>query len=74
LSEVVESQQVLGSLVLFGVIYGVLFLLWIIVLNHKIQLGPEPAGEAAGTTGPGLLDAAAERAGHRGSLTEAKQT
>ena len=45
LSEVVRSEQVLGSILMFALLYGVLFLLWIIILNHKIQAGPEPAGD-----------------------------
>ena len=41
LSEVVVAEQVLGSIIMFAVLYGVLFLLWIIILNQKIQHGPE---------------------------------
>ncbi len=41
LSEVVGAEQVLGSIIMFAVLYGVLFLLWIIILNQKIQHGPE---------------------------------
>ena len=73
LSEVVRSEHVLGSLIMFGLIYAVLFLLWILVLNHKIQQGPETAGDVHRPAGSQLLDAAAERISHHGSLTEAKE-
>jgi cytochrome d ubiquinol oxidase subunit I len=36
------SSQVLGSIVMFGVIYTLLFVLWVFLLNDKIQKGPEP--------------------------------
>ncbi len=41
LSESVTSELVLGSIIMFGVVYFVLFILWIFLLNHKIQQGPE---------------------------------
>jgi cytochrome d ubiquinol oxidase subunit I len=41
-SEVVTSGQVLGSLVMFGLIYVLLGVLWVFVLNNKIQHGPDP--------------------------------
>lgn len=43
-SEVVRSEQVVGSIVLFGAIYLLLFALWLYVLNEKIRHGP--GGEA----------------------------
>jgi len=45
LSESVTAQQVLSSIVLFGIIYSLLFAVWVFVLNHKIQTGPESAEE-----------------------------
>ena len=42
LSKVVAANQVLYSLVMFGVIYLALFALWLYVLLEKIQQGPEP--------------------------------
>ena len=36
------ASQVLGSIVMFTVIYAMLFVLWIYLLNDKIQKGPEP--------------------------------
>ncbi len=37
------ASQVLGSFIIFGVIYALLFAIWIYLLNEKIQQGPEPA-------------------------------
>lgn len=45
LSESVTAQQVLSSIILFGIIYSLLFAVWVFVLNHKIQTGPESAEE-----------------------------
>ena len=47
LSESVTAQQVLGSIIMFGIIYSMLFMVWIFVLNSKIQHGPESAEELA---------------------------
>lgn len=41
LSNTVSSHQVMTSLVLFGVIYLLLFILFVYLLNEKIQNGPE---------------------------------
>jgi cytochrome d ubiquinol oxidase subunit I len=45
LSESVTAQQVLGSIILFGIIYSLLFAVWVFVLNSKIQHGPESGDE-----------------------------
>ncbi|HEV2319523.1 MAG TPA: cytochrome ubiquinol oxidase subunit I, partial [Verrucomicrobiae bacterium] len=42
LSAVVRANVVLTSLVLFTFIYGLLFAVFIYLLNHKIQTGPHP--------------------------------
>ncbi|MCA9106769.1 MAG: cytochrome ubiquinol oxidase subunit I [Planctomycetales bacterium] len=47
LSESVTAEQVLSSIVLFSIIYSMLFAVWIFVLNHKIQHGPESVAELA---------------------------
>jgi hypothetical protein len=60
---------VLTSILLFGFIYLLLGALWIAVLHHKIQAGPEPPRDPRA---PDLLDAAGAIAGHRASLTDAK--
>lgn len=36
-----DAQQVLGSLIMFGVVYLLLFAVWIYTLNDKIQKGPD---------------------------------
>ena len=43
LSQKLESSHVLFSIILFAFIYTLLFLLFIYLLNKKIQHGPEPA-------------------------------
>jgi len=40
LSRSVSSGQVLGSIIMFSVLYLILFILFIYLLNHKIQHGP----------------------------------
>ena len=41
LSEAVVASHVLASIILFGLIYLMLFVVWVWVLNAKIQHGPE---------------------------------
>lgn len=63
-SRSVAADQVLGSIVIFSILYLALFAIWLIVLNDKIQHGPEaPAPVAADETPPpsSLLDVAARR-------------
>ena len=36
---------VLGSIAMFGVIYALLFGLWVFLLNRAIQQGPKPIDE-----------------------------
>ena len=47
LSESVTAEMVLSSIILFGIIYLLLFAVWIFVLNNKIQHGPETPEELA---------------------------
>jgi cytochrome d ubiquinol oxidase subunit I len=57
-SNVVGKEQVIGSIVMFCVIYALLFAVWVYVLNSKIQHGPEeetPPPEE--TTAKGLIEA-----------------
>ena len=42
-SPAVSAGQVLGSIVMFGMIYGLLFVLFVYLLNEKIQHGPDEA-------------------------------
>jgi len=37
-----SATDVAGSIAMFGVIYALLFAVWIFLLNDKIQKGPEP--------------------------------
>ncbi len=46
LSAVVKANQVLTSLIGFGLIYLLLFMLFLFLLNRKIQHGPEPIEES----------------------------
>ena len=46
LSAVVRANQVLASLLGFGLIYLLLFALFLFLLNRKIQHGPEPLEES----------------------------
>jgi len=41
--KVVTGGQVLTSIILFGLIYSMLFVIWVYVLHGKIQHGPEEA-------------------------------
>jgi cytochrome d ubiquinol oxidase subunit I len=69
-SEAIGPAHVLSSIIMFGVLYLLLFILWVILLNNKIQHGPEVAIVGVHTSPQGLIEAAARRPDHRGSLTE----
>jgi len=71
-SRAVPGEQVLGSIIMFGVIYVLLFAVWIFVLHNKIAHGPDELHSA--DAHPDLIDAAsalADRSG--GSMTEARR-
>jgi len=68
-SEFLRPEQVLGSIIMFGVIYLLLFALWVYVLNEKIRHGPDEGEHRDAPRGTGLLDAATAVTGHRESLT-----
>lgn len=71
LSPSVSAEQVLASIVMFGLIYAMLFAVFVYVLHQKIKQGPEPVGESAGEA-RGLLGAAGELVRREGaSLTAA---
>ncbi|HLH30542.1 MAG TPA: cytochrome ubiquinol oxidase subunit I, partial [Terriglobia bacterium] len=72
-SEAVSGGQVLGSIVMFGVMYSLLFLVWIYVLNDKIQKGPQPVHPRAQTTAQAFFSTTAGRTLHEGSMSEAKE-
>ncbi|MGD8441177.1 MAG: cytochrome ubiquinol oxidase subunit I [Holophagae bacterium] len=64
----VSSNQVLGSVVGFGLIYALLAAVWLFVLDRKIRQGPEPPGHHDARGGD-LRDAAAARPAMVGDLT-----
>jgi cytochrome d ubiquinol oxidase subunit I len=72
-SESVKGGEVLTSIVMFSFVYALLFLVWLYVLNDKIQKGPQPVHPAAHTTTSELLDVSSGRTEHRESLSEAKE-
>jgi cytochrome d ubiquinol oxidase subunit I len=66
-SRAIAAEQVLGSLIMFALIYLLLGAVWVWVLNSKIQKGPEPPEELERRRRErqSLLTAS----GHRGRLT-----
>jgi cytochrome d ubiquinol oxidase subunit I len=64
-SEVITSTMVLGSICMFGLIYAVLFALWIFLLDRAIRRGPAigSAVAASGERGDAMA-ALAARAAH----------
>ncbi|MFO0907160.1 MAG: cytochrome ubiquinol oxidase subunit I [Isosphaeraceae bacterium] len=75
LSEVVRSEQVFGSIVMFGVVDLMLLGLWLTVLHHKIQEGPTSPGSHDTQPDPdskgegAVMDVAAAPPSHSDSLT-----
>jgi cytochrome d ubiquinol oxidase subunit I len=67
LSESVGAEAVLSSIILFGLIYAMLFAVWLFVLNDKIQHGPEPAPAGGDSTMRDVVSR--RRQGGRFSLT-----
>ncbi|MHC4128172.1 MAG: cytochrome ubiquinol oxidase subunit I [Planctomycetota bacterium] len=55
LSESVQAGQVAWSMAMFGAIYLLLFVVWIYVLNSKIQHGPDEGGEEGEGPPDGLV-------------------
>ena len=72
LSKAVVAGQVLGSIIMFIVIYALLFAVWVFVLDSKIKHGPDEVVIPPTTiTHGGLFGIAGLRAGTGGaSLTE----
>ena len=71
-SENVIGGQVLASIIMFGLIYALLFALWLFVLNTKIQAGPKPVAPPT-DGGGGWRQAAAGRATGERHLTGSEQ-
>lgn len=75
-SPAVASGQVLTSIIMFGLIYLMLFAIWVYVLNEKIKAGPEEVNleEMAYHKG-GILETAARLVNPSGySMTEARES
>ncbi len=72
LSKAVKAEQVLGSIIMFTVIYALLLAVFLFILDSKIKHGPDEVGPSPDKTTPaGLLQSAAQRAGAGGeSLTK----
>ena len=71
LSPVVRANQVMASIVMFGVIYALLFAVWISIVDHKIKQGPDAVLFISPDPKHGFLHTAGDlKAG--GSLTEGK--
>lgn len=70
----VKGGEVLTSIIMFSFIYGLLFWVWLYVLNDKIQKGPKPVrlGSEPGPEKGGWFAAAAGRTIHEDSMSEAK--
>jgi cytochrome bd ubiquinol oxidase subunit I len=71
-SRSLAASHVVGSIIMFGVIYALLFVLWIFLLNDKIQKGPELVSMPEKASFADALDVASRHAGHEDSLTEPK--
>jgi len=71
LSKAVVANQVLGSIIMFIIIYAMLFAVWVFVLDSKIKHGPDEEAVPSATARDGLFGVAGLRAGTGGaSLTE----
>lgn len=72
-SPVVGAGEILGSIIMFGLIYAILFGIWLYLLDAKIKAGPEPAGAEVARGKHGFMDTAARFAGHEkgASMTDA---
>ncbi len=75
LSRAVSADQVAASIAIFALIYLLLFAVWVVVMNEKIQHGPdEPVAMPSATTGKGLVEAVARLASPAGyTLIDAKE-
>ena len=69
-SESVSAGEVLGSIIMFGLVYLLLFALWIMLLTKKIHDGPDTEETHKDGTAHGVLAAASKRTSHEDSLTD----
>ncbi len=63
-SEVVTAPLVLGSIVMFSLIYALLFGLWVFLLDRAIRRGPEPVAASDHGAGDDALSVLTARAAH----------
>ncbi|MFO1020422.1 MAG: cytochrome ubiquinol oxidase subunit I [Planctomycetales bacterium] len=69
LSEAIRAEQVLGSIIFFGMIYALLFTLWVFLLHQKISHGPEEKHPHSEPHPGSILEAASGITRHDESLT-----
>jgi cytochrome bd ubiquinol oxidase subunit I len=69
-SRVLTPGQLQASLAVFGLIYLLLFAVWIFLLNDRIQRGPEPVHEHGVPPRERFVGVATARPAHADSLTE----
>jgi cytochrome bd ubiquinol oxidase subunit I len=67
-----SASQVAGSIAMFGVIYALLFAVWIFLLNDKIQKGPQPVLAPKESSLEKIPDVASRHSGHLDSMTDTK--
>lgn len=71
LSKAVTAEAVLTSIIMFMIIYALLFVVWIYILNEKIQHGPDEYLEPHERTNESLLTTVASLVDRAGpSMTE----
>ncbi|MBS1992515.1 MAG: cytochrome ubiquinol oxidase subunit I [Cyanobacteria bacterium SZAS LIN-3] len=46
-SKAIGTEHVIGSMIMFGLVYTFLFFVWVWVMNHRIQLGPPETAKVA---------------------------
>jgi cytochrome d ubiquinol oxidase subunit I len=63
-SEVVTAGQVFGSIIMFGLVYLLLFALWVFLLDRAIRKGPDDGQVAPPDLTGGSLAAVTARAAH----------
>lgn len=70
----VPAEHILGSIIMFSIVYMLLFWVWVYVLHQKIIHGPEAAAATGGETALAeLIDSAAKRSDPAGpSMTSSK--
>jgi cytochrome d ubiquinol oxidase subunit I len=74
ISEAITAPMVMGSIVMFGLLYVILFILWVFLLDRAIRKGPqELAPEESPQPDHPVVSSAAALASHRGSLSGSRE-